>query len=317
MAMDTTFRAGLLGLRHSELPNPQSPLLLRGSSFSHSRGSAKRSLCVSVLRSSLPGRETIGDDVMQIFLKDRQLNGDFISKVSDRLWQRDNLIHEDSEISIVHENSQQHDEMLENESRSGYLKLTGAREWVSGDNVAPMNKKFVVKERQNDSEKRKKLNLLKYEALKRELLLLTAGIGAACSAYCLVNLSVEAAISYASGVFFSCLYLQLLYHHTDNLSRAAVPETFMQKKLKKIGIRSQDLKNMLEKTLSGTTMALSSPRLVIPAAIYGIWALSHNFLNNYFDFQDLFSQVDANLSFHASCFMVASKAAEYKKTRKK
>ena len=57
------------------------------------------------------GRETIGDDVMQIFLKDRQLNGDFISKVSDRLWQRDNLIHEDSEISIVHENSQQHDEI--------------------------------------------------------------------------------------------------------------------------------------------------------------------------------------------------------------
>lgn len=27
------------------------------------------------------------------------------------LWQRDNLIHEDSEISIVHENSQQHEEV--------------------------------------------------------------------------------------------------------------------------------------------------------------------------------------------------------------
>ncbi|XP_026664763.1 uncharacterized protein LOC103718349 isoform X2 [Phoenix dactylifera] len=270
----------------------------------------------------LPGREAIGDDVMRIFLKDRQLNGDFISKVSDMLWQRDNLMHEDSEISLVHENSQQHDEMLENESRSGYLKLTRAREWVSGDNVAPAKKKFVVKERQKDSEKRKKLNLLKYEALKRELLLLTTGIGAACSAYCLVNLSVQAAISYASGVLFRnrfkqctcyeclqqlcsvyfcltevgesmdyskmyscCLYLQLLYHHTDNLSRAAVAEAFMQKKLKKIGIRSEDLKNVLEKTLSGTTLALSSPRLVIPAAIYGIWALSHHFLNSYFDFQ--------------------------------
>ncbi|XP_008805350.1 uncharacterized protein LOC103718349 isoform X3 [Phoenix dactylifera] len=285
MAMDTAFRAGLLGLRYSELTNSQSPLLLRGSLLSHTHGVAKRSLCVSVIRSSLPGREAIGDDVMRIFLKDRQLNGDFISKVSDMLWQRDNLMHEDSEISLVHENSQQHDEMLENESRSGYLKLTRAREWVSGDNVAPAKKKFVVKERQKDSEKRKKLNLLKYEALKRELLLLTTGIGAACSAYCLVNLSVQAAISYASGVLFSCLYLQLLYHHTDNLSRAAVAEAFMQKKLKKIGIRSEDLKNVLEKTLSGTTLALSSPRLVIPAAIYGIWALSHHFLNSYFDFQ--------------------------------
>lgn len=32
-------------------------------------------------------------------------------------------------------------------------------------------------------------------------------------------------------------------------------------------------------------MALSSPRLVIPAAIYGLWALSHNFVNDYFDFE--------------------------------
>lgn len=286
MAVDLALRRGLLGLRYSELTSPQSPLLLlRSSSHLHTHGVAKRSLCVSVLRSSLPGREAVGEDVMRTFLKDRQLNGDFISKVSDMLWQRDNLTHEDSEISTVHENSQQNDEMLENESWSGYLKLTRTREWISGDNVAPANKKFVLQDWQNDREQWKKLNLLKYEALKKELLLLTTGIGAVCSVYCLVILSVEAAISYASGVLFSCLYLQLLYHHTDNLSRSAVPEIFMQKKLKKIGIRSQDLKNLLERTMNGSAMALSSPRLIIPAAIYGIWALSHRFLNNYFDFQ--------------------------------
>eukprot|EP00268_Persea_americana_P017271 TRINITY_DN1830_c0_g1_i10.p1 TRINITY_DN1830_c0_g1~~TRINITY_DN1830_c0_g1_i10.p1 ORF type:complete len:140 (-),score=30.31 TRINITY_DN1830_c0_g1_i10:440-859(-) len=94
-----------------------------------------------------------------------------------------------------------------------------------------------------------------------------------------------AAISYAAGVLFSCLYLQLLYNHSDNLSKQAVPQIFMQKKSKKIGIRSEDLKNLLERTVKGSTVALSSPRLVIPAAIYGVWGLSHHFLDYSFDFQ--------------------------------
>ena len=33
----------------------------------------------------------MGEDVLQMFLKDREENGDFISKVSDRLWLRDVL----------------------------------------------------------------------------------------------------------------------------------------------------------------------------------------------------------------------------------
>lgn len=32
---------------------------------------------------------------------------------------------------------------------------------------------------------------------------------------------------------YSCLYLQLLYNHSDNLSKQAVPQIFMQKKSKK------------------------------------------------------------------------------------
>lgn len=35
--------------------------------------------------------EVVGEDVLQMFLKDREENGDFISKVSDRLWLREVL----------------------------------------------------------------------------------------------------------------------------------------------------------------------------------------------------------------------------------
>eukprot|EP00262_Sarcandra_glabra_P005406 TRINITY_DN1695_c0_g1_i4.p1 TRINITY_DN1695_c0_g1~~TRINITY_DN1695_c0_g1_i4.p1 ORF type:complete len:214 (+),score=42.37 TRINITY_DN1695_c0_g1_i4:190-831(+) len=174
---------------------------------------------------------------------------------------------------------------MEDENDGGFLKLTKTQEWVSGDNVAPVNRKMAVKELQNNSEKRKKLSLLRYDALKRELLLLTTTIGAACSGYCLTTLSIQAAVSYAAGVLFSCLYLQLLYRYADNISRERVPQIFIQKKSKKIGIRSDDLKDAFERTVKGSTFALSSPRLVIPGAIYGLWGLSHHFFNSSLDFQ--------------------------------
>lgn len=54
----------------------------------------------------------------------------------------------------------------------------------------------------------------------------------------------------------------------------------------RIGIRSEDLEDFLEKTIKGCGIALSSPRLVIPAAIYGLWILSHQkFAGDLFDFQ--------------------------------
>ncbi|KAL6976450.1 hypothetical protein U1Q18_025238, partial [Sarracenia purpurea var. burkii] len=174
---------------------------------------------------------------------------------------------------------------LEDENEGGFLKLTRTREWVAGDNSAPVNKKMIPKHLQNDSVRRKMLNLLRYEALKRELMLLTVSIGTVCSGYCLVALSVQAAMSYAAGVIFSCLYVQLLYKHADNLSKETVPQIFMQKKSKKIGIRSQDLKDLFERLVQGSGIALSSPRLVIPAAIYCFWGLSQQFATDVFDFQ--------------------------------
>ena len=119
----------------------------------------------------------------------------------------------------------------------------------------------------------------------------------------------------------SCLYLQLLYQHADDLSSETVPQIFRKKKPKKytwklmlwsnyasypsllfdtlsslvlikqffltrIGIRSEDLQDLLERSIKGSGISLSSPRLVIPAAIFGLWVLSHQyFTDNLFDFQ--------------------------------
>lgn len=50
--------------------------------------------------------ELYGEDVMRMFLKDRELNGDFISKVSDMLWRKEN-----SEFSEVVANTLQEDNL--------------------------------------------------------------------------------------------------------------------------------------------------------------------------------------------------------------
>ncbi|XP_015872715.3 uncharacterized protein LOC107409802 isoform X2 [Ziziphus jujuba] len=233
-------------------------------------------------------RESAEENVLQTFFRERQLNGDFISKASDILWQREVMKFVDADAGTLADSSQQPEQVMANDNDGGFLKLSKTQEWVLGDNSAPVNKKALAKAMQDDSDKRKRLNLLRYEALKRELMFLSIGIGTACSGYCLVALSVQAAISYATGVLFSCLYLQLLYKHVDNLSREVVPQIFMQKKSKKIGVRSEDVKDLLEISIKGSGIALSSPRLVIPAAIYGLWVLSHRYIvSDFLDFQIL------------------------------
>ncbi|PWA40283.1 hypothetical protein CTI12_AA564000 [Artemisia annua] len=221
------------------------------------------------------------DDVLLTFLKERELNGDLIAKVSDRLWMRKSIKIDNIEADLRND-ANQLDEPFEDENPGGFLKLTATNEWLLGENTAPINKKMRAKQQRDDSERRTRLNLLKYEAIKRELLYLTVGIGSACSVYCLTVFSIQAAVSYATGVLFSCLYLQLLYRYSDNLSREAVPQIFRQRKIKRIGIRSDDLEDTFERVVRGCGMALSSPRLVIPAAIYGLWGLSQHFANDFF-----------------------------------
>ncbi|CAK7329157.1 unnamed protein product [Dovyalis caffra] len=213
---------------------------------------------VSVSRASAqPLSELAEEDVLRVFLRERELNGDFISKACDKFWQRGTKFvdFDDRELELV-DTSQVAEQVMEGDSDGGFLKLSRTQEWLLGENVAPMNKKAVAKALQDDSDRRKRLNLLEYEAIKRELMLLSVGIGAACSGYCLVVLSVQAAVSYAIGVLF------------------------------RIGIRSEDLRDSFEKSIKGSGIALSSPRLVIPAAIYGLWVLSHQYIgNDFLDFQ--------------------------------
>ncbi|XP_057458961.1 uncharacterized protein LOC130749600 isoform X2 [Lotus japonicus] len=247
----------------------------------------------SVLRAGPPSPAE--EEVLQMFFKERELNGDFISKASDILWLRKFRSSVDSDISNLTNNNaasqqieleQSIESNSDNGSASGFLKLSTTQEWVLGDESAPRNKRMTAKMLQDSSERRKKLNILQYESLKRELLLVSVAVGLACSGYCLLVFSVQAAISYAIGVLFSFLYLLLLYQHADNLSSESVPQIFRKKKSKKIGIRSEDLQDSLERSIKGCSMALSSPRLVIPATIYGLWALSHRyFTNDFFDFQ--------------------------------
>ncbi|KAJ7948026.1 ATP synthase protein I [Quillaja saponaria] len=262
--------------------------LPRISSLPRSRSafSTRSSPSFSVLRDGPRTVNVADEDVLQIFFKERELSGDFISRASDLLWQKNLVNSVNSDVSRLADFSKQEDLVTESYDDDGFLKLTKTKEWVLGDNSAPINKKAIAKVLQDDSERRKKLNILQYESLKREMMFLSVGIGTACSVYCLIAFSIQAAVSYAIGVIFSCLYLQLLYQHADNLSRESVPQIFRQKKSKKIGIRSEDLKDSLERSIKGSGIALSSPRLVIPAAIYGLWILSHQyFANDFFNFQ--------------------------------
>ncbi|PWZ25273.1 hypothetical protein Zm00014a_011813 [Zea mays] len=218
-------------------------------------------LCYSSLQAQ--AGDGIGEEALRMFLEDRQLHGDFITKIFDMVWRRNGAnvgaaeatTGQGSAIDVA-----QPEDVREDVVDEGMLRLAAISDWVSGDSSPPLSKRLSTEERQNESNKRKELNLLKYEAT---------------------------AVSYALGVGFSCLYLQLLYQLADNLSKEDIPEVFLKKKVKKIGITSEDLKNTIEKTLGGAGLALSSPRLMIPAVIYGLSALSHHFQNSFFSFEVL------------------------------
>jgi len=51
--------------------------------------------------------ESIEEDVLQMFFKDREVNGDFISKASDMLWQREVLKVVDGDAGEPADTSQQ------------------------------------------------------------------------------------------------------------------------------------------------------------------------------------------------------------------
>ncbi|ESW04458.1 hypothetical protein PHAVU_011G096200 [Phaseolus vulgaris] len=212
----------------------QFPKVSAFSRFPYASSTTTPLVSVLTVRAGPPSVSGADEDVLQIFFKERELNGDFISRTSDLLWRRNFRNSADNDINILTDDtSQQTVQITETDNDGGFLKLTRTQEWLTGDNSPPINKKVTAKSLQDSSARRKKLNMLEYESLKRELLLLSVGIGFACSGYCLVIFSVQAAISYVIGVLFSCLYLQLLYQHADNISRENVPQIFKKKKSKK------------------------------------------------------------------------------------
>ncbi|KAK7324849.1 hypothetical protein VNO77_28728 [Canavalia gladiata] len=220
-----------------------------------------------------PSVSDADEDVLQMFLKERELNGDFISRACDILWLTKFTSSVDSDIrTLTNNTSQQTQKVIESNSDDGFLKLSRTQEWV-GDKSAAINMKVTAKD---SSARRKKLNILKYESLKREILLVSVGIGLACSGYCLITLSIQAAISYAIGVGFSFLRSKV------NLITFIVGAPML---LRRIGI-NENLQDLLLRLIMGCSISLSSPRLVIPATIFGLWALSHqHFTDNFFDFQ--------------------------------
>lgn len=245
----------------------------------------KRWRIPAVAKTTRPANELSAQDLFELFLQERKITGDLVSKTSDMLWKKEVLEVDESRRAEVKERLQQPQKITDDESGGGFLKLSRTRKWVSGDGEVPVNETASTVEWKTDSENRKRMGLLEYEALKRELLLITAGIAAACSGYCFFVFSPQVALSYAVGAVASFLYLQLLYHHTDNISKEKLAEVFTRRRIKKIGIRSDDLRDSFEKTVRGSALALSSPRLVIPAAIFGFWALSKHYFGESFDFQ--------------------------------
>ncbi|BBN02709.1 hypothetical protein MPTK1_2g17450 [Marchantia polymorpha subsp. ruderalis] len=231
----------------------------------------------AVSREKTNGDELTPKEFFESFLRSRQAGGDFVSRASDVLWKKEVLEIDDEKRSELREKLAELQKMKEVEDTGSFLKLTQAKNWSAGiEEVAPRNLNAAAEERARAADDRKRQSFLEYEALKRELSLMTVGVAGLCTIYCLAILSVESTVSYDIGAVASLLYLQLLYRHADTFSEDSVADIFIPPRFKKktIGIRSGDVKRTLEKTIRGSGMALSSPRLVVPAALFGLWAAS-------------------------------------------
>eukprot|EP00252_Welwitschia_mirabilis_P014655 TRINITY_DN3228_c0_g1_i3.p1 TRINITY_DN3228_c0_g1~~TRINITY_DN3228_c0_g1_i3.p1 ORF type:complete len:318 (-),score=61.87 TRINITY_DN3228_c0_g1_i3:169-1122(-) len=237
----------------------------------------------AVNKTSRPDAEISAQEMFELFLSERQVTGDLISKASDMIWkvefQEGDKPTTDESKELFQQSAR--GDRVDNEGR--LLKLSQTKHWVSGDSKAPLSEKISPAQWQSDREKRKMIGLLEYEALKREILLLTGGIAAASFAYCYLMFTPQVAWSYALGAAGSCIYLQLLYYHTDNISWQNLSKVFRSKKVKKIGIQSIDVRRAFEKAFKGGLLAASSPRLLVPSALFGLWAL----LKHYFGDMEL------------------------------
>ncbi|CAI7769270.1 unnamed protein product [Closterium sp. NIES-54] len=129
-------------------------------------------------------------------------------------------------------------------------------------------------------EESRQQTLREYGDLKRQLSQTAIGVGAAGTLYCFLGISIQTAISYGIGSAASCLYLLLLFNDTDTVAPEDLPPAFLidRNKPKRKGlVDSLATVDSPQKLVQGAQLALSSRRLLVPAALVLLWSFSLQF----------------------------------------
>ncbi|CAI5530784.1 unnamed protein product [Closterium sp. Naga37s-1] len=137
-------------------------------------------------------------------------------------------------------------------------------------------------------EESRQQTLREYGDLKRQLSQTAIGVGAAGTLYCFLGISIQTAISYGIGSAASCLYLLLLFNDTDTIAPEDLPPAFLidRNKPKSLPNRPLPRKGLVDslatvdspqKLVQGAQLALSSRRLLVPAALVLLWSFSLQF----------------------------------------
>ncbi|CAI5502786.1 unnamed protein product [Closterium sp. Naga37s-1] len=129
-------------------------------------------------------------------------------------------------------------------------------------------------------EESRQQTMREYGDLKKQLSQTAIGVGAAGTLYCFLGISIQTAISYGIGSAASCLYLLLLFNGTDTIAPEDLPPAFLidRNKPKRKGlVDSLATVDSPQKLVQGAQLALSSRRLLVPAALVLLWAFSVQF----------------------------------------
>lgn len=161
-------------------------------------------------------------------------------------------------------------------SSDGADAQTGAMREAGQSDIDP-NRRY--EEMMRRRKERREQTMQEYGELKRKLSQLTLGVGGAGALYCLLGISIQSGISYSVGSAASCVYLLLLFNHADTITQEDLPQSFLidRNKPKRPGlVNALSSVDSPLKVLEGARLAMSSQRLLVPAALIGMWAVSSN-----------------------------------------
>ncbi|GAQ79277.1 hypothetical protein KFL_000270360 [Klebsormidium nitens] len=170
----------------------------------------------------------------------------------------------------------QEGEAAPNVLQEGFLRLTQAADWVVGVGEPPTTAPLEeVQFEYQSPEERKQEAQAAYDALKKELLLMTGAIAAAVDLYIFFAFDIENTVSYAVGVAGSFAYLALLMRYADSVERKDVSEVFRQRRSRSRqtrGVTSRGVSAFAEKLASGVRQPWSSARLLPFAGLILVFA---------------------------------------------